>query len=283
MTDSYGVTGLTVWIGGTHALDDVTLTLDRGAITAVVGGDGAGKTTLLRCLVGRVAADQGDVRAPDDRSIGYLPSTAGSWAELSVRENVAFVGAAFGLRGASLTARAQPLLERAGLAGVPDRLAGQLSGGMRKKLGFCLAILHEPALIVLDEPTTGVDPVSRVELWRMVAESAAAGATVVMATTYLDEAERAASLLALEGGRTLLAGTAKQAVGDMPGVVTASRSAPRPELAWPRGRQMHQWWPPGDEPVGNPVAVDLEDAVIVASLRAALDAAGDTDMERRGA
>lgn len=273
----YGVFDLTVTLGDTRALDNVTLPVAAGSVAALVGGDGAGKTTLLRALVGQVVPTRGTVRAPARERIGYLPASAGSWGELSVDENVEFVGGAFGLHGKELARRADPLLEQAGLKQVGHRLASQLSGGMRKKLGFCLAMLHSPDVVVLDEPSTGVDPVSRVELWQMVAEAAAQGAAVVMATTYLDEAERAALLLVLEQGQTLVSGTAADALAAMPGTVTANDHPLRPEWAWRRGRRVHEWWPPDADPVGDSVSADLEDAVIVASLRRANRISADAD------
>ena len=144
--------------------------------------------------------------APGKDQLGYLPASSGSWAALSVAQNVDFAGGVYGLSGPALTARRDALLAAAGLTGAADRLASQLSGGMRRKLGFCLAIVHAPALLVLDEPTTGVDPVSRIDLWRLVSQAAAGGTSVIMSTTYLDEAERAAQLMVLDRGRVLVHG-----------------------------------------------------------------------------
>ena len=185
----WGVSGLTVRYGRRTALDDVTLDVPAGAVTAVIGGDGAGKTTLLRALAGVARPTAGTVRSPARRRIGYVAGASGLYDDLSVAENVAFVADAYGVRGEELEARLAELLERTGLEGIGDRLAGRLSGGMRQKLAFALALLHQPELLILDEPTTGVDPVSRVELWRLIAGAAAGGAGVVVSTTYLDEAD----------------------------------------------------------------------------------------------
>ena len=193
---TYAVRSAAVRFGDTLALDDVTLLVEPGSVVVVVGGDGAGKTTLLRSLVGEVQLERGRVDAPPPEAIGYLPATTGSWLSLSVGQNMDFVGGIYGLSGKDLASRRDELLVRAALLDSVDRLSSELSGGMRRKLGFCMAMLHDPPLLVLDEPSTGVDPVSRVDLWRLVSEAAAAGAAVVMSTTYLDEAERAASLLA---------------------------------------------------------------------------------------
>jgi len=197
---AWGVRDLTVRYGRRTALHGVTLEIAPGEVTAVIGGDGAGKTTLLRALAGVVRPAAGQVRRPDRQRIGYVAGATGVYDDLSVDENVAFVAAAYGLTGTERDRRVAELFTRTGLTDTGGRLAGRLSGGMRQKLAFSLALLHEPDLLVLDEPTTGVDPVSRADLWRMIAETAAAGASVVVSTTYLDEARRAAGILLLEDG-----------------------------------------------------------------------------------
>jgi ABC-2 type transport system ATP-binding protein len=258
---------LTVRFGHVLALDAVSLQTPPGQITAVVGGDGAGKTTLLEALVGLVPIEAGTVDSPARSTIGFMPAGAGSWSELSVDENVAFVGGSYGLATDVLTTRADDLLTRAGLSDVRDRLAGQLSGGMRKKLGFCLAMLHEPQLLILDEPSTGLDPVSRVELWRLISEAAARGTAVVLTTTYLDEAERAGTVLVLERGKALLSGSPQDVVSSYPGVIVQTDSPTRPQFAWRHGTGYREWWP-DDPPTGSTTAaLTLEDVSIVASLR----------------
>lgn len=261
------VRDLTVRFGDVLALDGVSLQTPPGVITAVVGGDGAGKTTLLNALVGMVPIESGTVDTPPRSEIGFMPAGAGSWSDLSVDENVAFVGGSYGLAADVLAARADDVLTRAGLSGARDRLAGQLSGGMRNKLGFCLAMLHEPQLLILDEPSTGVDPVSRVELWRLISEAAARGTAVVLTTTYLDEAERAGSVLVLERGRALLSGSPRDVVSSYPGVIVQTDSPTRREFAWRHGNGYKEWWP-DDPPAGSTTAaLTLEDVSIVASLR----------------
>lgn len=261
------VHNLTVERGHVRALDDVTVATPPGRITAIVGGDGAGKTTLLEAMVGLVLPQSGSVDPFDPHEIGYMPSGAGSWTDLTVEENVRFVGGSYGLSGDALKQRAEEVLNRAGLDGARDRLAGQLSGGMRRKLAFCLAILHSPHLLVLDEPSTGVDPVSRVELWRLISEAAAGGTAVVMATTYLDEAERAGWVVLLERGRQLLAGTADDLLAACPGEVTVTDHPDNPALAWRSGELFRQWWPHG-APAGSTLAdLTLEDVSIVAALQ----------------
>ncbi len=261
-----GVQGLSVRYANRTVLTDVTLATPAGQITAVVGGDGAGKSTLLKAMVGLVRPWAGTVESPPKTRIGYMPSGAGSWSDLTVDENVAFIGSAYGLSRAELADRSADLLGRADLAGVRGRLAGQLSGGMRNKLGFCLAMLHRPDLLVLDEPSTGVDPVSRVELWRLITRAAAHGTAVVMATTYMDEAERAGQILVLEGGRALLAGSAEQIVEATAGVIVRTAQPERLEFAWRSGELFHEWWPLSPPATAHVVAMTLEDACIVASL-----------------
>jgi ABC-2 type transport system ATP-binding protein len=239
-----------------------------GRVAAVVGGDGAGKTSLLRALAGTVRPAAGTVRRPDERRLGYVSAAPGIWTDLTVDENLSFSGRAYGLSAGELDRRVGGLLERTGLAGARDRLAGRLSGGMRQKLALAMAVAHEPDLLILDEPTTGVDPVSRAELWRLLAASAAGGAAVVVATTYLDEAERAATVLVLDRGRSLLAGTPDEVVAATPGLVVDAATRPDGIPSWRRGSRWRAWSPDGSTPPGTGLAtLDLEDAVIVAQLR----------------
>lgn len=276
---TFGVHDITVSFGATLALDHVDFSAVSGEVTAVVGGDGAGKSTLLRVLVGLVVPDSGIVRSAPISEIGYLSSSGGSWKDLTVAENIAFVGGSRGLHGEQLAARSQPLLAMAGLYDVTGRLSGQLSGGMRTKLGFILAILHQPRLVVLDEPTTGVDPVSRVDLWRMISGAAAEGAAVVMSTTYVDEAERASSVLMLSNGEALLEGPPTAVVAALDGSITAAEVPERPEYAWRSGAAFREWWPEGTSPTEPGVEPTLEDVTVVAELAAGL--AGDGSEQPR--
>ncbi len=268
--DAYGALGLTVELDGEVVLDDVTATVRPGEVVAVVGGDGAGKSTLLRAIVGLLVPTAGAVRTPDE--VGYLPAGAGSWLELSVAENLDFVGGIYGLRGSDLARRRTELERAAGLAEAADRLSSQLSGGMRRKLGFSLAMVPNPPLLVLDEPSTGVDPVSRVDLWRLMSTAAADGAAVLFSTTYLDEAERAGWLIVLDAGRVLVAGAPADVVRGFTTPITRSPTATRPEWSWRRGRAIHELWPVEEEvaPPAEAVTVtpDLEDVVIAMSLLA---------------
>jgi ABC-2 type transport system ATP-binding protein len=227
----WGARDVTVRAGQVTILNGVSLAVPRGQVTAVVGGDGAGKTTLLRCLAGALAADAGEVTTPGARRTGYLPAGSGTYPDLTVAENLAFRAAAYRLPPAAARARAAELTGRAGLAAARDRLAGQLSGGMRQKLGVICALLPEPDLLVLDEPSTGVDPVSRAGVWQLIAGAAAAGAAVVLSTTYLAEAQRAAAVLVLDGGAPVAAGTPEEVTAALPG--RAEPGPPRPRPARP--------------------------------------------------
>jgi ABC-2 type transport system ATP-binding protein len=272
----WGADAVSVWYGKVLALDRVTFRAVPGQVSAVVGGDGAGRTTLLRCLAGALAASDGEIRRPAASRIGYLPAGSGIYPDLTVAENLAFRAAVYGVHAAE---RSAEYLERAGLGAARDRLAGQLSGGMRQKLGVIAAMLHQPALLVLDEPTTGVDPVSRVEVWWLIARAAADGAAVVLATSYLDEAERASQVLALDAGRELAAGTPEQIVAAMPGTVRVMDTRPAGDearRAWRRNARWQVWVPAGvAAALGEPVQPDLQDAVTVASLARELAMAGD--------
>ena len=204
-------------------------------------------------------------RAP--QRIGYLPPGTGVYDDLSVAENLEFRSAVFGMTDAAASrgGGVGEYLERTGLAAARDRLAGQLSGGMRRKLGVIAAMLPEPELLVLDEPTTGVDPVSRADLWWLIARAAAGGAAVLMSTTYLDEAARAAHVLVLDAGRTLAAGTPAEIVASIPGTIAVAPDRPDREderrRAWRRAGAWRVWQPVGqapDQPAGQVAGPSVE-------------------------
>jgi len=276
----WGTRDLSVRFGKRMALDHVTLRAAAGQIGAVVGGDGAGKSTLLGCVAGVVAASQGEVRRPPAARVGYLPSRSGVYPDLTVQENLAFRASVYGVSSAVAGQRVTGLLERTGLASARQRLAGQLSGGMRKKLGVIAAMVHEPELLVLDEPTTGVDPVSRADVWWLIIIAASEGAAVIVSTSYLDEAERTASVLVLSHGRQLAAGTPAEIMAGVPGALRAIRGRPQEDeqpRAWLRAGQWRVWDPPGacapgparggaGRDGGSVIQPDLDDAVTVAEL-----------------
>lgn len=268
MTDC-GTTDCGVSAVGVHGrLEGITLDAPAGEITALVGGNGAGKTTLLHLFVGAIAPDTGTVTRPGADRIGYVPTGSGYYPDLTVGENIDFVAEVYGIERSTLAARRDSLLDHVELTPFVDRLAGRLSGGMRQKLALAMGTLHRPQLLVLDEPTTGIDPVSRAELWRLMAEEAASKVHVLLATSYLDEAERASHVLALHRGATLLEGRPEDLAASVPGTVSVVDSPTDRRWAWRQGTRWRQWTPPGDDPVpGERVQPSLEDAVIVATLR----------------
>jgi ABC-2 type transport system ATP-binding protein len=269
---TWGLDSVRVRRGRTLALDQVTVPADPASMTVVVGGDGAGKSTSLQVLAGLLEPGSGTARRPARHRIGYVPATAGLYEDLTVQENIDFTAGAYRLRGTERASRADALLHRTGLTHARGRLGGQLSGGMRRKLAVALALLHAPEMLVIDEPTTGVDPVSRTELWRLIAGAAAGGAAVVVSTTYVNEAARAARVVLLDAGKVLASGSPDEILRGVPGTLGTVTGKDRPGAAsWRRGASWRVWSPDGTLPAGaRLVDPDFEDAVVVASLAAEL-------------
>ena len=268
---TFGLDAVTVRFSRRIALDTVSLPVGPGRVSAVVGGDGAGKSTALAALVGLVNPEVGLARRPAKSEIGYVPATAGHYGDLTVEENLQFTARAFRMPTGERDARMNMLLEQTGLQGARRRLGGQLSGGMQRKLALAMALVHSPKLLVLDEPTTGVDPLSRVDLWRLISQAAASGVAVAVATTYVNEAARAATVVLLSSGRALAAGSPDVILESIPGSLGTTAAVSKPtELSWRRGATWRVWAPDGALPRGvEAVAADFEDAVVVAELAAA--------------
>jgi ABC-2 type transport system ATP-binding protein len=197
--------------GPTTAVRELSLSIEPGEMFGLIGPDGAGKTTTIRLICGLIRADAGAVRVLNldparqhrglTASVGYLSQRFSLYGDLSIDENIAFFAEIHGVR--DYRARRDRLLEITQLTPFRARLAEQLSGGMKQKLALACTLVHEPKLIVLDEPTTGVDPVSRREFWKLLSEFLAQGITIVMATPYLDEAERCSRVALLHQGGLL--------------------------------------------------------------------------------
>lgn len=209
--------GLTHRFGDLVAVDHVDLEVRRGEVFGLVGPDGAGKSTLIRLLATVLAPDEGDaevfgasvLREPArvKPRIGYMSQRFSLYQDLTVRENLDFFARLRGVPKAERARRAETALEFAGLSAFQRRHAEYLSGGMKQKLALAATLMHEPDLLLLDEPTTGVDPVSRREFWRIIADLHQRGITVFVATPYMDEAERCTRVAFMDGGRVLLCNT----------------------------------------------------------------------------
>lgn len=201
---------------GPYALDGISADIRTGGVTGLVGPDGAGKTTLLRLMAGLLLPGEGTLRvfgtdtrkagAALARTLGYMPQKFGLYEELTVRQNMKLHADLQGLVGDERQKAFARLLSFTALEPFQERLAGRLSGGMKQKLGLACALLRKPRLLLLDEPSVGVDPVSRRELWRMVQELVDETVAVVWSTAYLDEAEKCDDILLLNEGRLLFAG-----------------------------------------------------------------------------
>jgi drug efflux transport system ATP-binding protein len=207
------VSGLSRRFGERSAVDDLSFTVAEGELFGLVGPDGAGKTTTLRMLAGVLRPSGGDAtigglsvaREPErvKHRIAYMSQRFGLYTDLTVAENLRFYADLYRVPRGERAARLERLYEFSGLEPFRDRLAGALSGGMKQKLGLSCALIHEPEVLLLDEPTFGVDPVSRRELWVIVHEMVASGVTAVVATAYLDEAERFDRLVLLDEGKRI--------------------------------------------------------------------------------
>ena len=207
-------------MGSVQALQNVSTAFEAGRVHGIIGPNGAGKTTLLRLLAGLLRPDTGTLsytikthtlpRAEAKALTGYFPQEPSLYPDLSCMEHLEFFRDLYGLQEADFQSRAKELLNATGMSPFAERPAGKLSGGMYKKLGLMCVLLNRPALLLLDEPTVGVDPVSRQELWDLVYGFAGEDMTVIVSTSYMDEAQRCAKVHVLDGGKLLGAGTPQE-------------------------------------------------------------------------
>jgi ABC-2 type transport system ATP-binding protein len=211
MTPAIEFANVTKRYGAVEALRGVSFSVAPGEMFGLIGPDGAGKTTAIRALCGLLHVDGGSIRVhgkdpvKDHRAItgaiGYLSQRFSLYGDLSIDENIEFFAEIHGVT--DFRARRDRLLDMTQLTPFRSRLADQLSGGMKQKLALACTLVHEPQVILLDEPTTGVDPVSRREFWKLLSQFLAQGITIVMSTPYLDEAERCTRIVLLHEGQVL--------------------------------------------------------------------------------
>jgi ABC-2 type transport system ATP-binding protein len=273
--------GLTKKFGNLAAIDNVDLQVRRGELFGLVGPDGAGKTTMMRLLTaimeptsgeawvaGRSIKTEGELLK---EKIGYMSQRFGLYEDLTVIENILFYADLYGVSERERAPRIEKLLGFSNLTPFQKRLAGNLSGGMKQKLGLACALIHTPEVLFLDEPTSGVDPVSRRDFWKILYELLQDGITVFVSTSYLDEAERCTRVALIDHGRVL--GT------DDPGRLRAKLPLPMVEISTSRGREARNIIDrvQGVEHVnvyGDRLHVALSEPVVADRVKAALKESG---------
>ena len=233
-------TGLKKYFNNTHAVDGVDLQISAGEIYGLVGSDGAGKTTTMRLLVGALLPDAGEVsvcgynilkQTEQARStIGYLSQRFSMYEDLTVLENIRFFAEVRGLSPTEWLPRSMEILEFVGLSKFKDRRAGQLSGGMKQKLGLASALVTRPRLLLLDEPTTGVDPVTRQDFWQLVIKLVGSregdGVSVIISTPYMDEASRCHRVGFMKNGKIIAEDTPSNLRSLLNGRILELRGSP---------------------------------------------------------
>lgn len=229
--------------GALRALDGVDLEIKRGEIFGFIGPDGAGKTTMMRIAMGIINPDGGEcslLGSTDRRKArvmaGYVPQLFSLYLNMSVMENISLFGSLYGKPAGEVEQRAEYILSRVGLWGFRDRFAGNLSGGMKQKLALAIGLLNTPEILLLDEPTTGVDPVARREFWALLYQFNHEGLTIVVSTPYMDEAELCTRKLFLNNGKILDIGTTGELLSRYPYKLLSLGSGGREIRGWLEGR-----------------------------------------------
>nr|MBN2278096.1 ABC transporter ATP-binding protein [candidate division Zixibacteria bacterium] len=230
---------LTVKYGTLKAVDDFDFIVDRGEILALVGPDGAGKTSIFRAVCNLINFEKGEVRIAGydhvrefDRikpHLGYMPQAFSLYPDLSVEENMKFYAGLFGLDRHILESRMEKLYSFSGLGPFARRRAGALSGGMKQKLALSCNLVHDPEVLLLDEPTTGVDPLSRRQFWSILKDLRESGSAIVVSTPYMDEVELADRAIFIHKGRKLAEGTPRELTAMFRGYVYLVEMVPSSE------------------------------------------------------
>jgi ABC-2 type transport system ATP-binding protein len=231
--------GLVKSFGSLQAVDGLDLCVQAGEMVGLVGPDGAGKTTTMRLLCGALKPSRGMIRIAGfelprqveqaREHIGYLAQRFSLYGDLTVTENLEFFGEVFGVPDEERRARSEELLRFAGLTQFANRRAAALSGGMQKKLGLATALVHRPKVLLLDEPTGGVDPVARQEFWHLLVGLLRGGSAVLVSTPYMDEAMRFNRVVFMNKGRALLEGTPRELIHRLEGRVLELAAKPQME------------------------------------------------------
>lgn len=283
------VTGLSKHFGTTPALDGVSLTIQSGELFGVLGPDGAGKTTLFRVLTTLIVPDEGraTVLGRDvvkdmwelRKRIGYMPGRFALYGDLTVEENLRFFARAFGTTIEEQYETIAPIYSQ--IEPFKTRRASALSGGMKQKLALSCALVHRPEILVLDEPTTGVDAVSRRELWDLLADLKRGGLTIVVSTPYMDEADRCDRVALMQNGRLLAVDSPNAIVEDYPLPLLAVRGPRRYQalLALRKSSAAHSVFPFGDSVHYTDARGGMDPTAIADELRAYLAELGFNDLE----